>query len=136
MVDVPDVIAANRPEVASIVPTALAALAHVPPEGVLLNVRVSPTQTAAVPLIVAGNGLTVNVAEREQPVDSVYETVVVPAEIAETTPAVDIVATPVVLLVQIPPDVVFVSVSEAPAHANRDPPIAAGLGCTVSIAVR
>jgi hypothetical protein len=55
---------------------------------------------------------------------------------AETIPAVDIVATPVELLVHMPPVVVFVSVSAVPAHANIEPPMAAGLGCTVSIAVR
>lgn len=70
-VDVPVAIAANTPVVTSMVPTEVAELAQVPPVGVLLKVRVSPTQTAAVPLMAVGNGLTVNTAEREQPVESV-----------------------------------------------------------------
>ena len=44
-----------------------ALLVHVPPEVASLKVVVSPTQTAAVPVIAAGNGLTVTIVVAIQP---------------------------------------------------------------------
>ena len=42
------------------------------------------------------------------------------------------VALEVALLVQVPPDIAFVSVTEAPGHTEELPVIAAGDGCTVN----
>ncbi len=47
------------PVVALTVATAILALVHVPPPGLLANVVVAPSQTEAVPVIAAGNGFTV-----------------------------------------------------------------------------
>ena len=67
----PAAIAVSTPVAASIVPTVVAELAHVPPDGVLPKVRVSPMHTAAVPLIADGKAYTVNTADCAQPVERV-----------------------------------------------------------------
>lgn len=59
-----------------------------------------------------------------------------PDATAVITPADDIVATPVVPLVQMPPVVVLVRVAVEPAQADSVPPIAAGKALTVTTALR
>jgi len=56
---------------ALIVATAGVALLHVPPAVASDNVVVKPMHTLVVPVITAGNGLTVTVAVRKQPVGKV-----------------------------------------------------------------
>ena len=68
---VPVETAENTPEAISIVPTDVAELAQVPPDGVLLNVRVSPKQAVVVPPMVDGSAFTVTTAVLLQPVESV-----------------------------------------------------------------
>ena len=53
------------------VATAVLLLVHVPPPDVLLNVAVVPGHAVNVPVIAAGNGLTVKVVVLIQPVGSV-----------------------------------------------------------------
>ena len=56
----------------------------------------------------------------------------VPEETAATTPdELPTVATEVVPLVHVPPDVLLVSIALPPVHAERVPPIAAGTALTV-----
>jgi hypothetical protein len=55
------------PVVAPIVAIAVLLLVHVPPVAVLVSVVEEPIQTAAAPVIEAGNGFTVNDAVRIQP---------------------------------------------------------------------
>ena len=76
-------------------------------------------QTVGEPVIVpaTGNGLIVTAAvdtAEPQVVLSVYDIVAVPALTPVTTPAAFTVATTVLLLVQLPPDAVSVSVDVAP----------------------
>ena len=59
-----------------------------------------------------------------------------PAATPVTTPDVEIVATPVLLLVHRPPVDVLLNVVVEPAHTTIVPVMAAGSGCTVSTAVR
>jgi hypothetical protein len=54
-----------------IVATAGVALLHVPPAVALLKVVVEPMQTLVVPVMAAGNGLTVTVVVTAQPVPKV-----------------------------------------------------------------
>jgi hypothetical protein len=62
--------------------------------------------------------------------------VTVPAETPETAPVAALtVALKVLLLYQLPPTVVFVSVVDPPTHTFELPPIAAGFGNTVSVLV-
>jgi len=62
--------------------------------------------------------------------------IVPPAVIAVATPVADpMVATPVELLVQVPPDTASVKVCVVPAHIGLVPGIAAGPGVTVSTLV-
>ena len=79
--------------------------AHVPP--VVGDIVVVPAiQSESLPVIVAvGLALTVTLIVLEQPVDvSVYVKTEVPAETPVITPALVMVATPVLAEVQIPPE--------------------------------
>ncbi len=58
----------TTPPVDVTVATAVLLLLHVPPEVASLNVTVDPTHTFALPVIAAGNGLTVNTADAAHPV--------------------------------------------------------------------
>ena len=60
----------TTPVEALTVATEVLELVHVPPEGELERVVVLPTQVLAVPEIIAGNGFTVAVTDRKQPVGS------------------------------------------------------------------
>jgi len=71
IVALPADIPVTVPEIGPIVATPALLLAHVPPDDVLLNVVVAPTQTDAVPVIAAGKALTVAVVLEEQPDGSV-----------------------------------------------------------------
>ena len=55
---------------------------------------------------------------------------------ADTSPTDEIVATPVLLLVHMPPVDVLVTVDVEPAQAKGEPPIAAGKAYTVTTALR
>jgi hypothetical protein len=107
-------------------------LLHVPAGVELLKVVVRPKHTFMFPVIGAGGGNTVNPTVVRQPVlVTVYVIVDVPGAIAVTMPAASIVATDVLLLTHVPPDVALLSVDVAPGHTAAVPAIAAGVGFTV-----
>jgi hypothetical protein len=111
--------------------TLVAALLHTPPAGVMLSVAVLPKQMVVIVLISTGTALTVMIAVAEQP-DIVYDTVVVPAPVAVTTPVpVHMAAMPVVPPPHTPPVVASLSVVVRPAHKLKVPVMAAGEALTV-----
>ena len=82
-------------------------------------------------MIEDGPAFTVTTADAKHPVPAVYLIVAVPAEAPVTTPAADIVATGVLLLLQVPlPS--SLSVVVAPLHTVNVPAIADGIGFTVT----
>ena len=84
-----------------------------------------------------GDGLTVNIALAEHPVTvNAYTTVVVPVASASTSPELEpIVATAVLLLLQVPPPDASLSWVNIPAQLLNMPDIAAGKGLTVMVVV-
>jgi hypothetical protein len=96
-------------------------------------VVVEPVQTDAVPVIAAGCVLTVTVAVEKQPPDNVYVITAVPALTPVTTPVDEpTVATPVLPLVQVPPDGDELSVVVDPVQTEAVPEIAPGAVATVT----
>jgi hypothetical protein len=86
-----------------------------------------------VPVIGPGDTLTVTVLVIAQPVGSVYVINVVPVVTPVTTPdELPMVATAVVVLTQIPPDGLEVSVMDAVTQTAEGPVIAVGRGFTVT----
>jgi hypothetical protein len=119
---------------------ALLLLLHIPPVVALLNEVVFEGQTVAVPVIVPafGNSFTVmvvSVADVPQLFSSVYIMVAVPAVRPATVPFVPIVATAVLLLVQVPPLVALASVFVALGHTVIVPVIALTFGTVLTVAV-
>ncbi len=64
-----------------------------------------------------------------------YVMVAVPADTPDTTPPVPAVAIEVLLLLQVPPDVVLARVVLRPVHMVAVPVIEAGSGFTVAVTV-
>ena len=58
---------ASIPDELPIVPTEMLLLLHEPPVTELLKVVAAPAQTLAVPVIAAGDGVTVSIAVEKQP---------------------------------------------------------------------
>jgi hypothetical protein len=111
-------------------------LLQLPPVVAFVAVVVEPTQVARLPPIVAGNGLTVSVTELEQPVVSVHIIVTVPAEIPVTIPEDEpTVAMAVLLLDQVPPAGLLVSVVVEPSHTAGAAGLITGNGYTVTMPV-
>jgi hypothetical protein len=123
----------TEPEPEPIVATPGVPLIQVPPPP-SVNVTEDPTHTLPGPEIDDGNIFTVSIAVLIQPVGRVYVIVVLPAIPVVTVPDDDpIVATLVLLLVQVPPVIASVNVVVAPpAHKLSVPPITAGSGFTVN----
>ncbi len=135
MAEVPTDTGITAPVVLPIVATAGVALLHVPPEVELVSVEPLPIHEDNDPDIAAGSALTVNTAPVAHPFDKVYDIIEVPAETAATTPEeLPIVATEAVALVQVPPEVVLVSVEPLPTHAANEPDMEAGKPFTVNTA--
>ncbi len=128
----PPAIAVTSPVEASTDATEVLLLVHVPLVGVVDKVVVEPLQRLVGPDIIAGDALTVTVCEIVQPLAvMVYDMSADPGPVPVTTPVVlTTVATAVLLLLHVPPVVVFVSVVVAPSHTENEPPIAAGSGFT------
>jgi hypothetical protein len=87
MVDVPGVLPFTAP-VAEIVATAALLLLQVPDAVAEFRVVVNPTHTLNVPVIAAGSGLIVTIAELLQPLRSVQVMIAVPAATPVTIPVV------------------------------------------------
>ncbi len=131
----------STPEVGCTVATLVVLLDQVPPVVELVSVVVAPWHTMAVPDIPAGDALTVTffVTDPMQPapVVTVYVIVAVPAPVPVTTPDVPTVATGVLLLLHVPPDVASESVMADPVQTFPGPDMAAmeGRAFTVTTAV-
>ena len=106
------------------VATAVLLLLQRPPPAPLVNVVVWPTQVCSMPPIAVGAVFTVTIVVAVQPVPNVYVIVAVPGATPKVIPVEDpMVATPVVLLLQVPPPG-QVSVPVVPTHMPVGPVIA------------
>ena len=133
MTDVPAAIPDTLPET-STVATEILLLLHVPPPVASDNAVIAPAQTRGIPVMLAGNGFTVTTRVLKQPVvESLYVMVVVPAETPVITPVPEIVATVVVLLVQVPLIVASLTVEVDDTHTLAAPDIGAGTSLTVIV---
>ena len=133
IVVVPEATPYTVPLDGSTVPFATALLLQVPPAVASLSVIVEPTHTdPGVPMI-ALIGFTVTVVLLLQPVAVIiYDIVLVPAvDPPVTIPDVPTVATPVLVLLQVPPPVPSARFVVAPWHTVAVPVIAA-IGLTVT----
>jgi hypothetical protein len=112
-------------------------LLQVPPVVAEDKVLVAPRQMPVVPVIDAGAGLTVRMADLAHPVeDSVNIMLEFPAETALMVPLVaPMVATVVLLLLHVPAPDALVSVADVPAQSESVPPILAGRAITVTTLV-
>jgi hypothetical protein len=107
---------------------------HVPPLTEFDNVVVEPWQSTIVPVIAPGIGLTVIVRVTKQLVPIVYVITAVPTATPLTTPVeVPTSAILALLVLQVPPAVVFANVVVALIHTVDAPVIAAGNGLTVML---
>lgn len=120
-----------RPTVAFVV----LPLIQVPPDDVLDSVASEPTHTTCSPVMAGGAEFTVTTAVRAHELDNVYVIVVVPVATGDIDPAVEIVATPCVLLDHVPPVGEDERVVVPAGHSARIPLIAAGILFTVTSAV-
>jgi hypothetical protein len=120
--------------VASIDATEVLLLLHEPPVVASLSSNAAPGHVVIFPAIADGCGVTVNTLIEAQPVPTVYVITVVPEDRAVTAPlARSIVATEALLLLQLPPPVVLLSVVVAPIQVTAVPEIDAGTGLTVTL---
>jgi hypothetical protein len=108
---------------------------QVTPVVVVLSVVVAPTQTLSVPVIAAGFGLMVTIAEVVQPVGPVATTVAVPGATPVTIPVVAPTTTVPEpgIVVHVTPVVVDERVILAPTHTLPGPVIVAGAELTVTV---
>lgn len=124
------------PPAALTVPTAALLLVQVPPGVVELSTVVKPVHTVLLPVIAAGRGLTVTTAVRVQPLVPKQVIVAVPVATPVTTPDEEpIVATVVLLLLQVAPTLVVLSVVVDPTQTASVPLMVFGAGCTVTTTV-
>ena len=101
-----------------------ALLLHVPPLTASERVLVVPSQIASTPVIAAGDGFTVTSSVAVLPPGAVYVIVAVPGAAPVTIPLEEpTVATPVVLLDQVPPAGVSDRVVEYPEQMAATPVI-------------
>ena len=105
-----------------------------PPETALLNEVVWPVHTLGIPVMPPGEELTVTVAVAMQPVEnSLYVITDVPAVKPLTTPENDMLATLVLLLLQVPPGVALLNAEVVPAHNPVAPVMTDGTGYTITV---
>jgi hypothetical protein len=109
-------------------------LVHTPPVTALLNVVVAPAHTVAVPVIEPADGAALTVTAAmvvavPQSLVTVYVIAALPLAMPVTTPlALPTIATPVLLLLHIPPDAALVNVIVLPTHTVDVPIIAPASG--------
>jgi len=99
------------------VATPVLLLPHVPPVVRSVSIVLEPRQILAAPVMSNGGVFTVNTTDDEQPVPSVYTTVVVPGVTPQIVPPELIVATPVLVLNHEPPGEPSVRVMHEPTHS-------------------
>lgn len=115
------------------VATAVLPLLQTPPETPSLSVVVEETQTVCVPEMEPGStdALTVTIAVAAavpQLLVTTYDMVVVPSDTPATSPDVLIVAIPVALLLQVPPEMPSLSKLVEVGHTISVPVIAPAFG--------
>ena len=111
-------------------------LVHTPPVVVLDSVIVPPAQTVEGPVIDVDNEVTEMTFVARQPLPSLYVMVVVPSAIPVTTPDVKpIVATALLLLLHVPPDVESERVIVDPTQTVEGPEIGFALAVMVATVV-
>ena len=99
-------------------------LIHTPPLMLLVSVVVAPEHILVAPLIGA-DAFTVITAVAAQPAGVRYVIVTLPPAIPDNTPVAEpIVATPVLLLLQVPPPIPLIRAVVAPTHTLLAPVIA------------
>ena len=124
----------TEPVVKPIVAILVALLLQVPPVLPSARTVVDPEQTVTAPDIADGTGFIVTVIPLAHPNNDVYVIVSAPAAMPETVPEPsNTVATPVLLLLHVPPVVPSLSETDEPAHTTVAPAIADGSGSTEMI---
>jgi hypothetical protein len=135
IVVVPSDMPVTIPVVGLTVPTAVLELLHVPPAVGFDRVVVAPRHAVGIPVIAPGDATTVMIAVSKQPPNA-YVTIVVPGDTPVIMPLDEpMVATPVLLLVQLPPAVVLLRVTDELTQIVESPVIGAGLGFMVTTLV-
>ncbi len=126
----------TRPVPKNTLATIVSLLVHVPPGVTCERVVVSPTQMLKSPVGGGGTGSTVAIVTVKQPVLILYVIMVVPSDTPQSRPVVEFtVAIVGSKLLQVPPPVVFTSGVQKPIQVLAKPPIGAGNGFTVTMAV-
>ena len=124
------------PEDEPTVATEVLLLLQVPPPVASESVDVSARKTLVVPVMAAGNELTVTTATAKQPSPKAYVIAADPADTAVTTPEAEpTVATPVDAELHDPPEVPSLSEAVDPAHRESVPVMGAGTALTVTMVV-
>jgi hypothetical protein len=96
---------------------------------------VNPTQALGTPVTAPGITFTDTIAVAAQPIPDVYDITDVPGETLVTRPVPSIVATDVLVLLQVPPGTALLNEVELPLQTDNPPVIAAGSPFTVIPAV-
>jgi hypothetical protein len=134
--EVPPDTPVTTPDATTTVATDGVLLLHVPPALELLKVMDDAWQNTTLPVIAAGNGLTVTIPVMMQPVGAVYVTAVIPTATADIIPDDEpIVAIAVLPLAHVPPAMALVKVAVVPRHSDDEPPMAGGIALTVIMVV-
>jgi hypothetical protein len=107
-------------------------LAQLPPKGEVVSNEVPPSHIINAPVILAGTGFTVIKCASLQPVGRIYEITTDPAARPVTTPDVPATARVTLLLIQLPPAAIPVSVVVVPVHNEDAPVIETGRGFMVT----
>jgi len=133
--DVPAETPARLPEETPIMAAVVLELVHVPPVIKSFSRFEVPAHSVVVPVMGAGVTFTVTSADVRQPVASVYVIMAVPGDAPVSVPEpAPIVATTVLLLLQVPVPVRSVRLVDDPWHTCEAPPIVAGSGFTTTVA--
>lgn len=136
IVTVPAVTPVTSPLVLFTVARAALLLLHNPPVGLVASIVMACVQTVPAPVIAVGAVLTFTVVVTEQVEGNVYVITVLPIVSPFTTPVDEpIVATPILLLLHVPPLGPVANVVELPAHTVVAPEIGAGNGLTLIVAL-
>ena len=133
MVTVPGVIPVTMP-VPETIAIAVLLLLQEPPDVASVKSTVYPAHTDVVPVIAAGNGLTITTFDVAQPVvGKTYTTVAVPAETPVTIPDEETDAAPA--LIHVPSADVSVNAVVSPIQTDVIPVIGPGIAFTVIMVV-
>ena len=110
---------------------------HVPPAGASVKADVAPVHKVVPPVIIPGNGLTVNVAVTKQVEDAVYVIIAVPPGAIPVTIPVNKVTGAIaeLLLLHVPPPIGLLNVDDCPTHMEVLPAIIPGIGLTIIVLV-